>query len=93
MTLDQHQPAAARARRPRDGDGKAERQRARRAAATKRYRRRLRDGRMGVWIEIGTAEVDALARLDWLSPRGDVVERDEISSAIERLLEDIARRS
>lgn len=69
-----------------------DRERARRAAASRRWRQRVRAGKAVYPVE-GDAEItDMLVRTRWLADR-EVHGRTEVGQAIARLLKDMARGS
>jgi hypothetical protein len=61
------------------------------AARKRRYRQRVRDGKMTLTIEVDATLIDFLALTGWLERRQECFERAEIAAAIERMLHDAAR--
>ncbi len=54
-----------------------------------RYRRRLKQGRMCLGLDVGGAHVEMLCCSHWL-PRRDTYDRQEIKEALQALIDDMA---
>jgi hypothetical protein len=75
----------------RPADPRLEARRAARREQMRRYRKRLRDGRVVCQVEVDAAILAWLTKLQWLAPRDDREQphtRQEIGKALEEMLED-----